>query len=267
MALACTEPIMPEPTRQYLFTARQIKSMFAGVTVLMLLALVVMLLLITARPQGAFRAADTGRFETTLASSAEELSGYRQLEDGTVQIDIDRALELVAERGVSNPFTRAGATGDGAGGPGAGQPGQDAEGGRAQAAATVGVDGAQVYSNCAACHQGNGAGLPGAFPPLAGHAADLYQADPAYLAQVVLFGLQGPIEVQGASYNGLMPDWHRTLSDAEIAALLNFMLSTWGNEEEVEEEEPYSEGEIAELRDLQLTPQQVHERRQELDLH
>jgi mono/diheme cytochrome c family protein len=83
--------------------------------------------------------------------------------------------------------------------------------------------GTQVYaSNCAACHQLTGAGLPGVFPPLAGHAITLYQAEGgrAYLIDVMLYGLQGQITVNGTNYNGLMPAWAH-LSDAQIAAVIN----------------------------------------------
>ncbi|MDF1521343.1 MAG: tetratricopeptide repeat protein [Trueperaceae bacterium] len=65
---------------------------------------------------------------------------------------------------------------------------------------------ASVAAQCAACHQATGAGIPGAFPPLIGHAPAVCAADGgrAYLATLVLYGLQGPIEVDGAAYNGMM---------------------------------------------------------------
>jgi len=83
--------------------------------------------------------------------------------------------------------------------------------------------GSQVYvANCAACHQVTGAGLPGVFPPLAGHAADLYRAEGgrAYLIDVMLYGLQGAIRVNGTNYNGLMPAWAH-LGDEQVAAAIN----------------------------------------------
>jgi mono/diheme cytochrome c family protein/heme/copper-type cytochrome/quinol oxidase subunit 4 len=83
--------------------------------------------------------------------------------------------------------------------------------------------GTQVYAaNCAACHQLNGAGLPGVFPRLAGHGADLYQADGGrdYLIEVMLYGLQGQIAVGGTNYNGLMPAWAH-LGDEQMAAVIN----------------------------------------------
>lgn len=84
-------------------------------------------------------------------------------------------------------------------------------------------------ANCAACHQATGAGLPGVFPPLAGHAADLYAASGgiggrAYLVDVLLYGLQGAITVDGADYDGVMPSWQQ-LNDAQIASVINRMVA------------------------------------------
>ncbi|MFN2323216.1 MAG: cytochrome c, partial [Trueperaceae bacterium] len=90
--------------------------------------------------------------------------------------------------------------------------------------------GASVYAaNCSACHQPTGAGIPGAFPPVAGHSADLYAATGgiggrAYLIDVLLYGVQGAITVDGANYNGLMPAWQQ-LSDDQLAAVINHSIA------------------------------------------
>ncbi|MGY2895581.1 c-type cytochrome [Deinococcus sp. UYEF24] len=90
------------------------------------------------------------------------------------------------------------------------------------------ADGAQVYTaNCASCHGPAGAGVPGAFPPLAGNKAIL--GSEKYVSDVLLYGLQGQINAGGQNYNGVMPAWAATLSDAEIAAVLTHIRSTWGN--------------------------------------
>ena len=91
--------------------------------------------------------------------------------------------------------------------------------------------GAQVYNaNCVGCHQGAGQGIPGAFPPLAGHAAEVHaEGGREYLVQVLLFGLQGPIQVEGMNYNGLMPAWAH-LSDDQIANVLNHVIVEFGDE-------------------------------------
>lgn len=96
-------------------------------------------------------------------------------------------------------------------------------------AGPVVVDGAAVYAQqCVACHQGNGEGLAGAFPPLAG--ADWVTEDPETPVKILLAGLSGPIEVNGATYNGAMPAFGAVLSDAEIAAVVTHIRTTWGNE-------------------------------------
>lgn len=90
------------------------------------------------------------------------------------------------------------------------------------------IDGRQVYTTtCQACHQATGSGLPGVFPPLAG--ASWVTGDAHIPAQIVLHGLTGPIEVAGTTYNGAMPGFGTQLNDAQIAAVLTFIRSEWGN--------------------------------------
>jgi len=90
------------------------------------------------------------------------------------------------------------------------------------------VNGQAVFeSRCAACHQANGQGLPGAFPPLAGSEYVLGEED--RVVRIVLHGLQGPVTVMGQTFNGAMPAWAEVLSDAEIAAVLTYIRSAWGN--------------------------------------
>jgi len=48
------------------------------------------------------------------------------------------------------------------------------------------------------------------------------------LVAIVLYGLQGPVTVRGLVYNGNMPAWNH-LSDEEIAAVLSYIRSSWGN--------------------------------------
>ncbi|HWP37045.1 MAG TPA: copper-containing nitrite reductase [Gemmatimonadales bacterium] len=79
--------------------------------------------------------------------------------------------------------------------------------------------------NCAACHQRNGAGLPPAFPPLA--QSDFLNADKRRAIRVLISGLQGPITVNGANYNGVMPALR--LDDDDIANVLTYVYSQWGN--------------------------------------
>ena len=89
-------------------------------------------------------------------------------------------------------------------------------------------DGKQVYATtCAACHQVSGEGTAGVFPPLVG--SEWVTGDEGKVARIILHGLTGPIEVAGETYNGMMPPWGSTLKDADIAAVLTYVRSAWGN--------------------------------------
>jgi mono/diheme cytochrome c family protein len=90
------------------------------------------------------------------------------------------------------------------------------------------VDGRQLFTaNCQACHQATGQGLPGVFPPLAG--SEWVKGDAQLLTQIVLHGLNGKIDVRGVSYQGAMPAFGAQLGNAELAAVLSFIRSEWGN--------------------------------------
>lgn len=80
---------------------------------------------------------------------------------------------------------------------------------------------------CAVCHQANGQGVPGVFPPLAG--SSVVNGDPAQLIRVVLHGLQGPLEANGTTYNSVMPPQGELLQDQEVAAVLSYIRSAWGH--------------------------------------
>lgn len=96
-------------------------------------------------------------------------------------------------------------------------------------AEVAGPDGAQVFaSRCAACHQPAGTGLPGLAPPLAGSPWVL--GDDATMLKIVLSGLQGPIELAGQRWDGAMPAWGTSLTDAEIAAVVTHVRRSWGND-------------------------------------
>ncbi|AGK58646.1 Cbb3-type cytochrome oxidase, cytochrome c subunit [Hyphomicrobium denitrificans 1NES1] len=88
--------------------------------------------------------------------------------------------------------------------------------------------GQQLFStHCSVCHQETGEGLPGAFPPLKGDAA-VNDADPATHIHTVLFGLKGAT-VGGVKYDSEMPNFGGTLNDADIANIINYERSSWGN--------------------------------------
>ena len=131
----------------------------------------------------------------------------------------------------SGLFAGAAAVHSGVDGPGALAPPSGAPASAVQGGGAAAVDGASVFSSrCAACHQATGQGLPGAFPPLAG--SEFVLGDEERVVRIVLHGLTGPVTVKGQSFNGAMPAWADALSDAEIAAVLTYVRSSWGNSAE-----------------------------------
>lgn len=80
----------------------------------------------------------------------------------------------------------------------------------------AGMDGKALFQkNCAACHMATGKGIPGAFPALAN--SKFVQGKGAEVATVLLKGRGG------------MPDFSESLSDSDIATVLTFVRSNWGN--------------------------------------
>ncbi|MEO6807500.1 MAG: cytochrome c [Isosphaeraceae bacterium] len=91
------------------------------------------------------------------------------------------------------------------------------------------VLGRQLFTlNCLGCHQENGQGIPGQYPPLAG--SEWIHESPARLSRIVLHGLQGPIQVKGQSFDNLMPGFGPLLDDQQAAAVLTFVRQEWGNQ-------------------------------------
>jgi mono/diheme cytochrome c family protein len=89
-------------------------------------------------------------------------------------------------------------------------------------------DGATVYlENCSSCHQTNGEGVSGAFPPLAGN--PVVTGSPVTVIAIVKNGLEGKIVVHGNAYSGIMPAWNRQISDEQIAEVISYIRSSWNN--------------------------------------
>lgn len=130
------------------------------------------------------------------------------------------------------------------------------------AEAAADLDGAQVYAtNCASCHGAEGAGVSGGFPPVAGHATDLAAADRSYPIDVLLYGLNGQITVDGTSYDGVMPGWQQ-LSDTALAAVLNHIVIAWDEDGVLPPDfARYAPEDVAEARGQGLGPRDVLERR------
>lgn len=79
---------------------------------------------------------------------------------------------------------------------------------------------------CSVCHQSNGAGMPGVFPPLA--KSDFLAGGLAKAVDVVLRGLSGKVTVNGQDYNSVMPPMNQ-LNDDEVANILTYVGNSWGN--------------------------------------
>ncbi len=86
---------------------------------------------------------------------------------------------------------------------------------------------AAYLANCAACHQPEGNGLPGAFPPLAG--SDFLKANGIEkVTENVLKGISGKLTVNGVEYNNVMPAMSH-LADGDIANIVTYVFNSWGN--------------------------------------
>ena len=85
---------------------------------------------------------------------------------------------------------------------------------------------ALFMGTCSVCHQANGEGLAGVFPPLA--KSDYFAKDAKLAISAVLRGLSGKVTVNGKEYNSVMPPMNQ-LNDDEVANILTYVLNTWGN--------------------------------------
>jgi cytochrome c oxidase cbb3-type subunit 2 len=86
---------------------------------------------------------------------------------------------------------------------------------------------ALYISQCAACHQVNGEGVPGVFPRLKASGV-VNKDDGTKHMQVVLYGMQRG-RAGGVVYAAAMPPFAGILSDADIADIIDYERSSWGN--------------------------------------
>jgi nitrite reductase (NO-forming) len=87
-------------------------------------------------------------------------------------------------------------------------------------------EGKTLYASyCSMCHQPEGQGIAGAFPPLA--KSDYLMADTKRAISIVKNGLQGEITVNKQKYNNVMPA--QALDDQQVAHVLNYVRNSWGN--------------------------------------
>ena len=136
------------------------------------------------------------------------------------------------------------------------------------AAAMAQSDGAEVYKRCAGCHKDTGLGIQGYAPPLVSHIPDIEKTPGGrtYLIQVLLYGLKGDIRVKGQTFHATMPAF-ADLSDSEAAAVLNRILTNWGNDKLLpKDHKAIAPGEVTVQRANKLTVEQVRKIRGELAL-
>ncbi len=103
---------------------------------------------------------------------------------------------------------------------------QAAAGGRLTAKDQIAAGRELFAGTCSVCHQANGAGLPGVFPPLA--KSDFFAKDAKRAIDVVLHGLSGKVTVNGKEYDSVMPPMNQ-LNDDEVANILTYVLNSWDN--------------------------------------
>ncbi len=138
--------------------------------------------------------------------------------------------------------------------------------GSAPGAAQETTAGATIFAKrCAVCHQPNGQGVPGVYPPITetlGH----FLATPSgrsYLGEVVAFGLAGAITVGGQRYVGQMK-LAPALSDQELADVLNHVLTSFNGASLPADAAPFAAAEIAVLRATPKAPTDVAKARQDV---
>lgn len=124
---------------------------------------------------------------------------------------------------ISNPFSIASGSGD----PRPKGPGDDAG---ADPFVTAMKKGGSGYAVCGGCHQGNGGGIPGQFPPLAG--SEYVKGGTERLIRIVQHGITGPITVNNQAYNtpGGMQPFGAAMSSQDLANVLTYIRNSWGNE-------------------------------------
>jgi len=83
-------------------------------------------------------------------------------------------------------------------------------------------------ANCQTCHQANGLGVAGQYPPLAG--SEFTTGGSRRPGMIVMKGLQGPVTVKGQKFgSAVMQPWDKTLTDQKIADVLTYERTEWGN--------------------------------------
>lgn len=102
-------------------------------------------------------------------------------------------------------------------------------------------DGIKLFAKyCKTCHQADGQGVHGMFPPLSGNAK--VTGPPEDIIRIVLFGLEGPITVNDNEYDQPMPP-QAYLTDKQIADILSYVRTSWENKAA-----PVTQNDVAKVR-------------------
>jgi len=128
------------------------------------------------------------------------------------------------------------------------------------------ADGADIYdTNCLICHQIDGTGLAGMYPPLADSIGS-YVAIPAgraYLVHVVSSGMTGAISAHGQVYDGVMQSWPH-FKDQDLAQVLNYVLTTFNATRLPKTFTPLTADEVKKDRTASTAMGDVHKEREAL---
>ena len=109
-------------------------------------------------------------------------------------------------------------------------------------------EGQEAYQRCVACHQPDGAGIPGIFPALKDRLADIIATVEGreYITMVLIDGLIGTIEIDGQRYVGAMAA--QDLTDAQIVAVVEYVMTDFGASDATDSNMLLSEDEVAHIR-------------------
>lgn len=128
----------------------------------------------------------------------------------------------------------------------------------------IAQNGATLYQQyCTACHLPTAKGTPEVIPPLADHMGFFVKSPEgrAYLVGVIASGLRGAITAGGLKYNDIMPSFN-FLTDAEVAALLNHILTEFNKSILPQDFKPYTADEVKQMRVTRLSVAELLRRRE-----
>jgi len=134
-------------------------------------------------------------------------------------------------------------------------------------AAAAAPNGAAIFTaRCIACHQADATGADGLAPSLAGTLKDHLASGEGkqYLSQILVSGMAGRIESQGRVVVGMMPNFRADLTDAEIAAVVNYVLGHFNGVASAGPAAPITPAAVAAARDAAPTPTDTRKLREKI---